>query len=71
MPFMTRSELWWSRLISFSNAICKVDYIELEHYLTITRRYAINRDSEGDCPGSMCHSPGLAQRNLPSVAARK
>ena len=49
----------------FSNAICKVDYRELEYYLTITRCYAINEDIDGDCPGSMCHSAGLTQRNLP------
>ena len=66
MPFVTRSELRWSREISFSNAICKVDYRELEHYLTITRCYAINRDIDGDCPGSLCHSARLAQRNLPT-----
>ena len=24
--------------------------------MTITRCYAINRDIDGDCPGSMCHS---------------
>ena len=68
MPFMTRSELRWSRHTSFSNAVCQINYRELEHYLAITLRYAINRDIEGDCPGSLCHSPGLAQRkwNLPS-----
>ena len=37
MPFVTRGELRWSGSISFSDAICKVDYRELEHYLTITR----------------------------------
>ena len=50
----------------FSNAVCKVNYRELEHYLMITRRYAINVDIERDCPGSMRHSPGLLQQNLPS-----
>ena len=58
MPFMTRSELRWSRYIYFTNAVCKVNYRGLE-------RYAINGEIEEDCPGSMCHSPGLAQRNLP------
>ena len=43
-----------------------VDYRELKNYLTINRRYAINVDIEGDCPASMCHSPGLDQRNLMS-----
>ena len=52
--------------MSSSNAICKVDYRELERYLTITRCYAINEDIDGDFPRSMCHSPGLAQRSLPS-----
>ena len=33
----------------------------------ITRCYAINGDIDGDCPGSMCHSAGLAQRNLPAT----
>ena len=66
MSFLTRSELRWSRQVSFSNAICYVDYRELERYLTITRCYAINGEIERECPGSMCHSPGLAQRNLPS-----
>ena len=66
MPFVTRSELRWSRKISFSYAICNIDYRELKHYLTITRCYAINRDIDGDCPGSMCHSARLAQRNLPT-----
>ena len=42
MPFMTRSELRWSRYILFSDAICKIEYRELEHYLTITRCYVIN-----------------------------
>ena len=51
--------------MEFSYAICKIDYRELEHYLTITPCYAINRDIDGDCPGSMCHSVRLAQRNLP------
>ena len=58
MPFMIRGELRRSKVN------CKVNYRELEHYLTITRRYAINVYIEKDCPGSMCHSPGLAQRNL-------
>ena len=49
MPFVTRSDLRRSRYISFSNAICKVDYKEMEHYLTIARFYAINRDIDGDC----------------------
>ena len=71
MPFVTRSELRWSRLISFSYAICKIDYRELEHYLTITRCYAINRDIDGDCPGSMCHSARLAQRNLPATRKKR
>ena len=66
MPFVTRSELRWSRYISFSYAICKTDYRELKHYLTITRCYAINRDIDWDCPGSMCHSARLAQSNLPT-----
>ena len=26
----------------------------------------INGDIEGDCPESMCHSAGLAQRSLPA-----
>ena len=43
-----------------------VDYRELERYLTITRCYAINEDIDRDCPGSMCHSPGLAQRKFSS-----
>ena len=34
--------------------------------MTITRCYAINRDIDGDCPGSMCHSARLAQRNPPA-----
>ena len=37
--------------MSFSYAICKIDYRELEHYLTITRCYAINRDIVGDLSG--------------------
>ena len=65
MPIMTRGGLRWSKQISFSNAVCKVNYTELEHCLKITRRYAINVDIEGEFPGSMCHYPGLAQRNLP------
>ena len=50
----------------------KVDYRELEHYLTITRCYAINRDCriDGDCPGSMCHPSGLAQCNFPAKNER-
>ena len=67
MPFATCTELRWSRQISISNANCKIDYRELEQYLTITRCYAINRDIDGDCPGSMCHSASLAQRNLPAT----
>ena len=51
MPFVKRSELRWSRQISFSNAICKVDYRELEHYLMITRCYAIHRDIDGTVRG--------------------
>ena len=66
MPFVTRGELRWSRTFSFSDAVCKVPHRELEHYLTISRRYAINADIEVDCPGSMCHSLGMAQQNLPS-----
>ena len=65
MPFMTRNELRWSRYISISNAIGKVDYREVEHYLTITRCYAIHGDIDGDCPGSVSHSARLAPRNLP------
>ena len=42
--------------------IFKTDYRELEHYLC----YAINRDIDGDCPGSICHSARLAQRNFPT-----
>ena len=36
----------------------------MDRYLTITRCDAINEYIDGDCPGSVCHSPGLAQRNL-------
>ena len=46
--------------------IFKIDYRELEYYLTITRCYAINRDIDGDFPGSVCHSARMAQRNLPA-----
>ena len=63
---MTRGELKWSRKFSFSDAVCRVPHRELERYLTITRRCAINGDIEGDFPGSMRHFPGLAQPNLPS-----
>ena len=63
MPFVTRSELRWSRYISFSNAICKINYRELEYHLTISRCYAINRDIDGDCPGS--------KRGLKTLATKK
>ena len=68
MPFVRRSELRWKRQ-KFSNAICKVACRELQLYLTITRCYAINKDIDGDCPGSMCHSDRLAQQ--PSDATKK
>ena len=37
----------------------------------MTRCYAINRDIDGDCLGSMCHSARLAQRNLSAEQERK
>ena len=39
---------------------------KLDQLLKITRSFAFNGVIEGDCPGSVCLSPGLAQSNPPT-----